>query len=726
MAQYQHAKPDLSVLTLDGGGVRGLSSLHILAALMRRVNEFREKEGLDRVKPYQLFDLIAGTSTGGLIAIMLGRLYMDVEECIVAYQQLSKEVFDRPESLVGRAAAFASKSIKPKFSSAKLERQILGIVEERLGVEDPSNAPLRDPSFNCPCKVFVCATPKATTHATTLLRSYPSADLDEIESPTIVEAALATSAATSFFDEVEIGGEVFVDGALGANNPANEAFKEIQKIYGLSFAEAESRLACFTSIGTGHLGLNELTDNAWELVRETMVKIVTQTERTARDFEESHFTLFSSGRAFRFNVDHGLEAVGLDEWNQLGAIKAKTRNWLGYASHANEVGLCAKQLANNVGLLDQFFFWTKGLFYRRNASGWLVVITLLPVLVILVAFFARPEYREAVSNARFRERHDRTFEQQTLLDSSLPIFAVLGATGVGKSSFIRRAGGRHIISGESPIVGETLKSQTMNSQFYRFSSLSSDGYLIDTPGIDESDRTRTDMEIMQQIHNELDKLRLYDKMLMGLIFLYDISQPRAYGTVLNAMNSTADMIEHLLGRNGIAKVTLVTTKWTKNPTEETRQREELRERELRENHWDWQLKCNSRIERYDDTIRTALNIILDLETRSRPVRLGAERCQRFTPNPAPESKETFWKTLTRLPRPSRPFLSVCRSIASFAWRWAARAVTGFTCLILFVGMVQTRGAKGRALDVLVYVCIFVWWVSCFLGLDRRLLGWMYF
>ena len=423
---------------------------------------------------------------------------------------------------------------------------------------------------------FVCATPKATTHATTLLRSYPSSDLDEIESPTIVEAALATSAATSFFDEVEIGGEVFVDGALGANNPANEAFKEIQKIYGLSFAEAESRLTCFASIGTGHLGLNELTDNAWEMVRETMVKIVTQTERTARDFEESHFTLFSSGRAFRFNVDHGLEAVGLDEWNQLGAIKAKTRNWLGYASHANEVGLCAKQLANHVGmfvmaddlymkrrgefanakrgLLDHFFFWTKRLFYRRDAGGWLVLLTMVPALVILVAFFAQPEYREAVSNARFRERHDRAFKQQTLLDSSLPIFAVLGATGVGKSSFIGRAGGRHIISGAPPVVGETLKSrecsvqtspwlvcssaltmslETVNSQFYKFSSLSSDGYLIDTPGIDESDRTRTDIEIMQQIHNELNYLRLYDKMLMGLIFLYDISQPRAYGTVLN-------------------------------------------------------------------------------------------------------------------------------------------------------------------------------------------------
>ena len=145
---------------------------------------------------------------------------------------------------MGRAAALASKSIKPTFSSEKLESQILGIVEERLGVEDPSNAPLstRLSTALAKCKYitrqcwcysvltlnsFVFATPKATTHATTLLRSYSSTDLDQIESPTIVEAALATSVAPSFFDEVKIGGEVFVDGALGANNPANEAFKEI-------------------------------------------------------------------------------------------------------------------------------------------------------------------------------------------------------------------------------------------------------------------------------------------------------------------------------------------------------------------------------------------------------------------------------------------------------------------------------------------------------------------
>jgi hypothetical protein len=49
----------------DGGGVRGLSTLLILQALMVTVNEERAKDGHPIVKPCELFDLIGGTSTGG-------------------------------------------------------------------------------------------------------------------------------------------------------------------------------------------------------------------------------------------------------------------------------------------------------------------------------------------------------------------------------------------------------------------------------------------------------------------------------------------------------------------------------------------------------------------------------------------------------------------------------------------------------------------------------------
>lgn len=62
------------ILSLDGGGVRGLSSLLVLERLM---NEIQQLKGDSQpALPCQYFDLISGTSTGGLIAIMLGRLRM--------------------------------------------------------------------------------------------------------------------------------------------------------------------------------------------------------------------------------------------------------------------------------------------------------------------------------------------------------------------------------------------------------------------------------------------------------------------------------------------------------------------------------------------------------------------------------------------------------------------------------------------------------------------------
>lgn len=55
----------LCLLSLNGGGVRGLSSLYILKGLMAQLNHKRENDSLARVKPCEVFDLIDGTSTGG-------------------------------------------------------------------------------------------------------------------------------------------------------------------------------------------------------------------------------------------------------------------------------------------------------------------------------------------------------------------------------------------------------------------------------------------------------------------------------------------------------------------------------------------------------------------------------------------------------------------------------------------------------------------------------------
>jgi patatin-like phospholipase/acyl hydrolase len=71
-------KPDIShqprLLSLDGGGVGGLASLLILREIMLEIK--RQKKAAEIPLPCEYFELIGGTSTGGLVAIMLGKLRM--------------------------------------------------------------------------------------------------------------------------------------------------------------------------------------------------------------------------------------------------------------------------------------------------------------------------------------------------------------------------------------------------------------------------------------------------------------------------------------------------------------------------------------------------------------------------------------------------------------------------------------------------------------------------
>jgi hypothetical protein len=60
LQQIEEKQPIL-LLSLDGGGIRGLSSILILKHIMNELNKDRKK----KLKPCQVFNLIGGTSTGG-------------------------------------------------------------------------------------------------------------------------------------------------------------------------------------------------------------------------------------------------------------------------------------------------------------------------------------------------------------------------------------------------------------------------------------------------------------------------------------------------------------------------------------------------------------------------------------------------------------------------------------------------------------------------------------
>lgn len=101
----------------DGGGVRGVSELVILRQLMLQVQ--REGHLPTMPKPCEVFDLIGGTSTGGLIAIMLGRLRMSVDQAIEEYRVLAKEVF-------GEKKPFFSDG---SFKATNLQKAIQSVVQ---------------------------------------------------------------------------------------------------------------------------------------------------------------------------------------------------------------------------------------------------------------------------------------------------------------------------------------------------------------------------------------------------------------------------------------------------------------------------------------------------------------------------------------------------------------------------------------------------------------------
>ncbi|KAG8896301.1 hypothetical protein FRC01_011900, partial [Tulasnella sp. 417] len=208
----------LRLLALDGGGVRGLISLLILDRIMKRLPD-------PNAKPCDYFDVIGGTSTGGLIAIMLGRLRMSVQECIEAYENLARRIFQIEVVKTG------SRLLKGHiFSGNKLKEAIQEVVESRKGKTSTKMKDLREDRDKVEpiCRTFVVGTMGiGTTHDAKVFRTYDNPfQQQSADNCEIWEAARATSCAPMFFPDIQVEGIHYSDGGLGHNNPADLVLNE--------------------------------------------------------------------------------------------------------------------------------------------------------------------------------------------------------------------------------------------------------------------------------------------------------------------------------------------------------------------------------------------------------------------------------------------------------------------------------------------------------------------
>jgi patatin-like phospholipase/acyl hydrolase len=127
----------------DGGGIRGYSSLLILQQLMIEVAKWETRLEAEEIAdesqrgtfeaskllPCHYFDFMYGTSTGGLIATMLGRLRMTVGQCLKEYRIVGNELFGHKRSKIPLAT---------KYNHTPLEKEVRRIVKENCPVHNGS------------------------------------------------------------------------------------------------------------------------------------------------------------------------------------------------------------------------------------------------------------------------------------------------------------------------------------------------------------------------------------------------------------------------------------------------------------------------------------------------------------------------------------------------------------------------------------------------------------
>lgn len=202
------------ILSLDGGGIRGAFPAAFLARL---------EEHLDHPIG-QYFDLIAGTSTGGIIAIGLG-LGLTAKEILKLYEEQGPAIFDqehgRVENWVRQRLHGARHLVGSKYQATALHTALKGILSDRKLGE--SRTRLLIPAWHPVLeRVYIYK----TAHHERFESDYRQAAID---------AAMATAAAPTFLpphntaDHVEL-----VDGGVWANNPIGAAVIEAVGVLGWS------------------------------------------------------------------------------------------------------------------------------------------------------------------------------------------------------------------------------------------------------------------------------------------------------------------------------------------------------------------------------------------------------------------------------------------------------------------------------------------------------------
>ncbi|WP_345973007.1 CBASS cGAMP-activated phospholipase [Sulfurimonas diazotrophicus] len=229
------------ILVLDGGGLRGTFTAAVLA---KWDDMIKSGGGNDLIKH---FDLVAGTSTGAILAIGLS-LGLTPAEILDFYKEKGSSIFPKNRKL--------RHWLKSKHESATLRDMLKDVFGDKTLSHDS-------------CCRLVIPTVRALHGKAEVITTAHSEDRTAFRDITAVEAALASSAAPTYFDEATYEGpitiEKFIDGGIWANNPILPALAEavrylnipMDRIDVLSIGTMSHEIDFTESLGKGKFGWAE-------------------------------------------------------------------------------------------------------------------------------------------------------------------------------------------------------------------------------------------------------------------------------------------------------------------------------------------------------------------------------------------------------------------------------------------------------------------------------------
>lgn len=282
----------VNILCLDGGGMRGLSSVMVLSNLATRLFGDDGPEGTKKL--ISCFDLIVGTSTGGIISIGLASGRFSIQQLRELYYTLGREIF--APGYFYKAGRWIRYYKSGDYYSGQV---MLEILKKEFNDE---------PLTSIPHKVIV-----TTTDATCsiwkpfLLRSFenPKSPYNGTCDVPIPIAMRSTSAAPTFFSPVRFDGKTIIDGGLLANNPTELGIFEAHHIWPDRF------INLVVSIGTGTPKNGTGSESILQLVDE-IVDIATSSQIIHERVKQ--WVSLTSPRPgyFRFSP-HDIGSVRMDE-----------------------------------------------------------------------------------------------------------------------------------------------------------------------------------------------------------------------------------------------------------------------------------------------------------------------------------------------------------------------------------------------------------------------------